>query len=186
MAPEIVSKKEYCGPPADVWALGVLLFALLCGRFPFRGQNDKELYKRICRAELDFPDHVSSAARGFLLKVFKREPEQRISTKEMLKDHFLNFAEVEYDSFVNTKYNSTRSGGGQQARGMSADGVTKGEVTAEQLKKVIQEANQKKQLQEKYKPKVVTSSKDNNMQQQQPKRTINMEAYHAYYNTNEG
>lgn len=37
MAPEIVSKKEYCGPPADVWALGVLMFALLCGRFPYRG-----------------------------------------------------------------------------------------------------------------------------------------------------
>ena len=34
MAPEIVLKKEYCGPPADVWALGVLLYALLCGYFP--------------------------------------------------------------------------------------------------------------------------------------------------------
>lgn len=44
MAPEIVSKIEYSGPPADIWALGVLLFALLCGKFPFRGQNDKELY----------------------------------------------------------------------------------------------------------------------------------------------
>lgn len=86
MSPEIVSKKEYCGPPADVWALGVLMFALLCGRFPFRGQNDKELYKKICRAELEFPDHMSSASRGFLSRIFKREPEQRISTKDMLKD----------------------------------------------------------------------------------------------------
>jgi MAP/microtubule affinity-regulating kinase len=37
MAPEIVSKKEYTGPPADIWAVGILFFALLCGRFPFRG-----------------------------------------------------------------------------------------------------------------------------------------------------
>ena len=37
MAPEIVLKKEYCGPPADIWALGVLLFALLCGYFPYKG-----------------------------------------------------------------------------------------------------------------------------------------------------
>ena len=37
MAPEIVSKIEYEGPPADLWALGVLFFALLCGKFPFRG-----------------------------------------------------------------------------------------------------------------------------------------------------
>ena len=37
MAPEIVSKIEYSGPPADIWALGVLLYALLCGKFPFRG-----------------------------------------------------------------------------------------------------------------------------------------------------
>ena len=49
MAPEIVSKIEYSGPPADIWALGVLLYALLCGKFPFRGQNDKELYANICR-----------------------------------------------------------------------------------------------------------------------------------------
>jgi serine/threonine protein kinase len=37
MAPEIINKLEYCGPPADIWALGVLLFALLNGTFPFKG-----------------------------------------------------------------------------------------------------------------------------------------------------
>ena len=63
MAPEIVSKKEYCGPPADIWALGVLLFALLCGTFPFKGSNDKDLYKRIARGEFTVPDHVSARAK---------------------------------------------------------------------------------------------------------------------------
>lgn len=47
MAPEIVAKQEFCGPPTDIWASGVLLFAFFCGCFPFRGQNDKDLYKKI-------------------------------------------------------------------------------------------------------------------------------------------
>ena len=36
MAPEIHSRKDYYGPPVDVWALGVMLFAMSCGRFPFK------------------------------------------------------------------------------------------------------------------------------------------------------
>ena len=37
MAPEIVTKQEYCGPPVDIWASGILLYVLLCGTFPFKG-----------------------------------------------------------------------------------------------------------------------------------------------------
>jgi MAP/microtubule affinity-regulating kinase len=84
MAPEIVSKEEYAGPPADVWALGVLLFALLCGKFPFRGKDDKELYKKICKAELDFPDHLSVPTRNFLTKIFKINADHRPNTKDLL------------------------------------------------------------------------------------------------------
>jgi len=86
MAPEIVSKVEYSGPPADIWALGVLLYALLCGKFPFRGSNDKELYTNICKQELHFPEHVSSQARYFLNKLFQKDPDQRLTAKDILRD----------------------------------------------------------------------------------------------------
>lgn len=55
MAPEIVRKTEYCGPPTDIWAVGVLLFTMLCGDFPYRGATDEELYGKICRADYRIP-----------------------------------------------------------------------------------------------------------------------------------
>jgi serine/threonine protein kinase len=58
MAPEIVNKTEYAGPPADIWALGVLLFTILSGCFPYRGATDKELYKKINRADYRLPSEV--------------------------------------------------------------------------------------------------------------------------------
>ena len=87
--PEIVAKIEYSGPPADIWALGVLLYALLCGKFPFKGSNDKELYHAIRFKELQFPDHVSTSARFFLQKLFHKEADKRISAKEILKDPWM-------------------------------------------------------------------------------------------------
>lgn len=37
MAPEITQKTEYCGPPVDIWATGVLFYVLISGKFPFKG-----------------------------------------------------------------------------------------------------------------------------------------------------
>lgn len=62
MCPEIVMKREYLGMPTDIWSSGILMYALLCGAFPFRGANDKDLYKKIIRAQMTFPDYVSKEA----------------------------------------------------------------------------------------------------------------------------
>jgi MAP/microtubule affinity-regulating kinase len=47
MAPEIVAKKDYHGPPVDVWSAGILLYVMLVGAFPFKGTDDKNLYYKI-------------------------------------------------------------------------------------------------------------------------------------------
>jgi serine/threonine protein kinase len=47
MAPEITRKTDYEGRPVDMWALGVLLYVMLTGTFPFRGISEQDLYQRI-------------------------------------------------------------------------------------------------------------------------------------------
>ena len=47
MAPELVRKEEYSPFEVDVWALGVLMYVMLAGRFPFTGKQREELYKNI-------------------------------------------------------------------------------------------------------------------------------------------
>ena len=47
MPPEIVVKQSYKGDRADLWSLGILLYKMLVGEFPFKGETEKDLYKTI-------------------------------------------------------------------------------------------------------------------------------------------
>lgn len=46
-APELVLGKQYFGPEVDIWAMGVVLYALLVGSLPFDDLNIDILYKKI-------------------------------------------------------------------------------------------------------------------------------------------
>ena len=86
MAPEIVQKTEFCGPPADVYAAGVLLFAFFCGCFPYRGQNDKDLYNKIVTSKLVLPDHIPSAPKYILNYMLKKNANERPTASDLLQD----------------------------------------------------------------------------------------------------
>lgn len=41
MCPELAAKQPYNGPSADVWALGISLYLMLNGKFPFRAPDER-------------------------------------------------------------------------------------------------------------------------------------------------
>lgn len=51
-APEVLSGKY--GLECDIWSLGILLFVMLAGRFPFKGRTVQETLFLVSQAKLDF------------------------------------------------------------------------------------------------------------------------------------
>ena len=94
MAPEIVAKKEYYGPSVDVWALGVLLYTMVTGRYPFKGENEQELNAKIGSAKFDTPLTVSRDCRELIKKILQIDPSKRPTCEEMLKDAFMTKAKT--------------------------------------------------------------------------------------------
>jgi serine/threonine protein kinase len=54
--------KGYEGFFVDLWSLGVLLFAMLCGTVPFKAPNLEELHILILKGEFNFPNELSLEA----------------------------------------------------------------------------------------------------------------------------
>jgi len=76
-----------------MWALGVLLFTMLCGQFPYRGSTDEELYGKISRAEYKIPAEVelilSREAKDLIAGLFSLNAEKRPLAKEVMYHDWL-------------------------------------------------------------------------------------------------
>lgn len=84
MAPEIVQKKEYDGKAVDMWALGVLLFAMLTGTFPFRGISEQDLYYKIQRGQFKVPDSVNKDAKRIIYRLLEVDYKRRMTAREVI------------------------------------------------------------------------------------------------------
>ena len=88
MAPEIVQHKEFSPAPADIWACGVVLFAMLYGNYPFNSKN-KELYRKITKQEVLLKKTVSKEARNLIRKMLHKDPNERPCAQEVLNHKWL-------------------------------------------------------------------------------------------------
>ena len=108
MAPEIVLKTEYCGPPADIWALGVLLFTILSGQFPYRGATDEELYNKICKADYHYPSAVqntlSPEAKDLITKLFSINADERPTARDLLQHPWFQNVEASAKQDASTTF----------------------------------------------------------------------------------
>lgn len=61
LAPEIINGMEY-DKSVDCWALGILIFKMLTGKYPFNADNPNDLYNSIIHDDVVFPIHLSCKA----------------------------------------------------------------------------------------------------------------------------
>eukprot|EP00092_Neocalanus_flemingeri_P022013 GFUD01023872.1.p1 GENE.GFUD01023872.1~~GFUD01023872.1.p1 ORF type:complete len:648 (+),score=230.42 GFUD01023872.1:32-1975(+) len=88
-APELVSGRNYLGSEADIWSMGVLLYALLCGFLPFDDENISSLYKKIQSGLYEKPSWLSQGSLDLLHTMLQTDPKRRITVKQLLQHPWL-------------------------------------------------------------------------------------------------
>lgn len=57
------------GPDVDWWAMGVLLYEMLCGHAPFEAENEDDLFEAILNDEVVYPTWLQQDAVAILKAV---------------------------------------------------------------------------------------------------------------------
>lgn len=90
VAPEVL--RGHYGRASDVWTLGVLVFLMLYGSYPFDGDTSTAVMTNILASEADWSNScyaLSTDAKDLLKRFFIKDPTNRITMCEALKHTWL-------------------------------------------------------------------------------------------------
>jgi cGMP-dependent protein kinase len=79
MAPEVITNQGY-GIGVDYWALGVVLYELLCGAVPFGEEHADpyDIYQRVLEGKLNFSQSVHPVVRALITQLLSKNPAVRL------------------------------------------------------------------------------------------------------------
>ena len=88
VSPEVLNpiQTSYSGKLSDAWSLGIILYTLLVGRYPFHHPTIANMFARIARGKFQVPLSVSLSldARILLRSLIRVKPDERLLPHEIL------------------------------------------------------------------------------------------------------
>ena len=99
MAPEMLMNQPH-DHRLDIWCLGVLLFELIHGVPPFKGQSENEKCRNIMKSTLDieaFSTDLSSNVKNLIQGILKKNPKERLSMSEIFSHEWMKTHEKIYN-----------------------------------------------------------------------------------------
>ena len=94
LPPEIVSGEEYSSnQKIDIWALGVILYLMVEGNYPFNGKNRKEISKSILKDNLEFNKKIkiSTPLKTLIGGMLEKNYRFRIDDQSEMFDKWFNY-----------------------------------------------------------------------------------------------
>ena len=87
VAPEVLLRTPY-NKEVDIWSMGVILYYMLCGHLPFKGNKEVVIAEKIVNDDLEFDEDEwevrSKKVRELIISCLKKEPEERITIDDFL------------------------------------------------------------------------------------------------------
>ncbi|XP_059113997.1 sperm motility kinase X-like [Peromyscus eremicus] len=84
-APELFGEEAYDGRATDIWSLGVLLFLMVAGYFPFRASSVAGVKQQILAANFKVPPHVSIDIFNVIVELLVINPGRRPTIGQIMR-----------------------------------------------------------------------------------------------------
>ena len=105
LSPEILCRENFSSSSKiDIWALGVILYLMNFKKYPFEGNNEKEIFDKIENEDIKFPKEIKikKSLVNLFKGMFEKNPKRRIDINDKLFD--LWFKDNSDDYIVFSKF----------------------------------------------------------------------------------
>jgi len=106
VAPEVLKGKPY-DKSVDLWSIGIIAYLLMCGFLPFDDEHsEREIARQTIQDPVPYPANIwknlSAEAKEFVGSLLKKNPEDRISIKEVLNSKWIRkYVDVPIERNIN-------------------------------------------------------------------------------------